>query len=961
MFSSSDYDYDNSDFYDYMFFGGYAQHLLSGLRRRILEDDFTFGRPKKKTPDNLQKEKICIPVIDAILLDDLSAFVDVITDEELANKRFIIVSQKLPSILNNAPPLLSVAAFFGATEICNYLISMGVKQDVPDEGGLSIAHFAAAGGNLSIFKDFVKTENYSDTDDSMNFPIHYAALMGRTDIVKYIWSKKNDLITVMGNNKKAPIHFACENGHVDVVDFLLSQGVYVNEPDRMKRTPLIYAAKGGHYALTVFLLDHKAEVDAKDSTDKSALIYAAQNGYLSIVKVLISKSASYKYKKRKYNALVEASGAGQLGIVKFLISKGVDVNIPTSDFVTPLYAAIQKNRVNTIKYLIERGASVNCPLPADIKNYDNILNFVCKMNYHETLRYLLEKRIYSPDEVTHEMISSCLEKNSIEMMKVFEDFNIDILFLLDQNKTMSSFVNKYEEDFNKVALYILEYIERHGTTKFGKFLEYAKALNSNEIFDFMFQARKLDLSELKIDDDTLKRAKDSKGKLTEAVDLTNELLCTNAKENPNENVIGIIENFLSNFANFNRIKQVLNSGIKLSLEFLQNEDTLNDAIQDQDKETFDKLIEMGIDLNTQFMKSRHYYSSFNKTPLSVCLSHLSMAIQRQNAEKATTLFDMLNTLFEKGASITKSNDHPLRNILGCRSILVFDTIKKYTKLTKEYIEENNLVKEAIQRQATLYFDWFMSYQPNLLLEPSRFFYFEETNIFDIIRRMPDAYGYYFLKSIITSSKRLTSRESLFDTLFKFSDFDLFKQCALKGALLNSADFYKALLNNFSIVTCDYFTKLLQCGMAFNVNTLCSLYIRMGFSGAAPRRSLLYYLITFFKFSLNQKDVISSALSNGKFATALVLMQCGQLMPPNDFPEIFDNGYYDVALYFFSKLLAANFKYTGNICGVSVPAFMLTAGCMPGYHLFKKYGYKDESNGKQAIIRLAPRRSFFDWI
>ena len=874
-----------------------------------------------KTKEDIKKEKICLPALDAILTDDVEAFTEVINDEELANQKLVIISQKIPKILSHFPPLLSVAAFFGAKEICNYLISMNAKRDATDKNGLSLAHFAAAGGDLQLFKEFVDTENYNDTDICMNYPIHYAALMGHADIVKYIWSKGSDFIKVLSLKMKYPIHLACENGHVDVVDFLLSQNISVNETSDNGKTPLMYAACGGHQKLTNFLLSRNADVNFRDNDGKTALVYAAQSGYLSIVKILISHNATYKNKRRKYNPLVEASGAGHLDIVKYLISQGTDVNVSTSDNVTPLQAAATKKRINVLKYLIEKGAAYDVPISCDYREYENILSFACAKEYNELVKYLLENRYYTADKIPENIVLTCIDKGMVDILELFDNCNVDMTFLIDKMDHIGSIYYRYKKDTNDTVIFILEYLEKHGLIKLGDILRLAKALKSQKIINILLSNIEFDFTVLKANDEIIQKAKSRKD-TTNDDDILLEFLCINGQENPDENFTEIYEEFFKDYP-ISDIATAIKSGVKFSIEFLQSRDIFNYSIKRADKETFDILIEMGIPINPSV--------NLTELPINVCILMLCRAIKYEEFDIATILFDMMKTLIERGAQIANYRC-PIKCIIGCNSYLVFDTIRKNTELTKEYIELHDLVSAAIKSKSIHYFDWLMSYGPD---------YFDENIFYYIydIKRSQDNYSYYFFKSIINSIKTLEESETLYNLLFRFQDIELFKQCALKGAPFNTPNFYNALASNISTLTCEFFDELLECGMIIDHEIMQKMYDNKNIINKTPRRSLLSYLIKKYDVDLTHKDILASAIVSCKYATVLVLMQCGHVMDHHKFNMIFLNCDYFNTLYLYSKLLESNYRCSDKFNDQSILVFLIRANFPAGYYLFTRYGYK----------------------
>ena len=88
--------------------------------------------------------------------------------------------------------LLHLAAYWGWTDICALLVTwVGFPGKFRDEEG--------------------------------HVPLHYAAINGQLDMVKYLVVEKLCNPMETNNYNEMPLHLACSNGHLNIVQYLISE------------------------------------------------------------------------------------------------------------------------------------------------------------------------------------------------------------------------------------------------------------------------------------------------------------------------------------------------------------------------------------------------------------------------------------------------------------------------------------------------------------------------------------------------------------------------------------------------------------------------------------------------------------------------------------------------------------------------------------------------------------------
>ena len=157
-------------------------------------------------------------------------------------------------------------------------------------------------------------------------PLHYAALLGRTDMVQVLLDAgadryKQDMF------ERTPLYCAVLVFRDDVVRTLISNMTNLNQSARSGRTPLHAAVINSNLYQVKLLLDGGAEPNLVDREGSTPL---------------------YKAVTRDRN--------DSFSVVKLLIERGADVNMANSYGHTPLHGAALNCRNELVKFLLEKGA-----------------------------------------------------------------------------------------------------------------------------------------------------------------------------------------------------------------------------------------------------------------------------------------------------------------------------------------------------------------------------------------------------------------------------------------------------------------------------------------------------------------------------------------------------------------------------------------------------------------------------
>ncbi|KAK3933812.1 hypothetical protein QBC46DRAFT_326021 [Diplogelasinospora grovesii] len=237
---------------------------------------------------------------------------------------------------------LVAAAYWGETEIVEFLVEKGADVNMPLQSGDygSTLAVAAAGGETEIVEFLVEKGadvNMPLQSGDYGSALAAAAYWGKTKIVEFLVEKGADVnMPLQSGDYGSALAAAAAKGETEIVEFLVEKGADVNMP-----------LQSGDYG--------------------SALAAAAYWGKTEIVEFLVEKGADVNMPLQSGDygsALAAAAYWGKTEIVEFLVEKGADMNMPlqSGDYGSALVAAAYWGWRGCAEILIAAGAKVNLRL-----------------------------------------------------------------------------------------------------------------------------------------------------------------------------------------------------------------------------------------------------------------------------------------------------------------------------------------------------------------------------------------------------------------------------------------------------------------------------------------------------------------------------------------------------------------------------------------------------------------------
>ena len=263
-------------------------------------------------------------------------------------------------------------------DIAKLVLGSVDNVEASDEHGRTALHYAALEGKTEIVRLLIVNHEARQNATTREYgwtPLHYAAQRKHHEVIELLGKNGTDCntLTSQQDGARSAIHLLLLEPEllrykVGCMSMLLRYGANIDQPDGAGRNPLHWAAKHDESGTVEWLISKKANLEARtmDEYRETALHIAVERGHLKASRVLLdagaNKDAATEFAPGA-TALHIATEGNDIDLVKELLARKakVDPMCICEAFTapqTPLLFATRDKNIEIIRLLVDSGAKV---------------------------------------------------------------------------------------------------------------------------------------------------------------------------------------------------------------------------------------------------------------------------------------------------------------------------------------------------------------------------------------------------------------------------------------------------------------------------------------------------------------------------------------------------------------------------------------------------------------------------
>jgi len=213
-----------------------------------------------------------------------------------------------------------------------------------------------------VVEQGIKQElNLNLKDISGRLPLHYAAELGRTDLIKLLCSSPTTVanLNALDYDAMSPLILGIDKNHLETVKVLIELGADpapTTSEEHPQYLPLNVACKAGNYEAAVLLLSKPSvKKYQRDAEGLLPLHVVAKTGNYQLVPLLTENDADPNALDgfNKWPPIFYSASEGHPRTTGALIKAGAKIEVKDEENFTPLFYASWEGHVNVLNVLID--------------------------------------------------------------------------------------------------------------------------------------------------------------------------------------------------------------------------------------------------------------------------------------------------------------------------------------------------------------------------------------------------------------------------------------------------------------------------------------------------------------------------------------------------------------------------------------------------------------------------------
>ncbi|KAF6819564.1 multiple ankyrin repeats single kh domain-containing protein [Colletotrichum sojae] len=284
---------------------------------------------------------------------------------------------------------------------------------------LTALHIAAAVGFKQLVSALIQNgheDEINKRDQLDNTPLHFAAYIGRPNIVDELLKRGADIDDGIEISVQTPLHMAANAGHVKIMNKLIQKGANANAIASDIGPVMNAAISSGNPDAVRLLVEKNVSLAVEDDSIDSPLALAGLHADLSMFEYLTKTYADKLPPKEFDKAFVKAAVAGRVDVFNKLMT------YPHSRecFQDALDAATEEENWDVIMILLEQRLDLDCnglfhQAATTAEHQDKVLEAVWKYTKGNVSKETLNNSLYEATD---------LEKESTVRL-LLESFGVD--------------------------------------------------------------------------------------------------------------------------------------------------------------------------------------------------------------------------------------------------------------------------------------------------------------------------------------------------------------------------------------------------------------------------------------------------------------------------------------------------------------------------------------------------------